>query len=499
MEPQALLFPPLQVASEKLALRVTRRDGTTLSHNYANLVERAAQFEAHLCASGLSAGDRIGIYSDASEEFAVALLGAISACVVVVPLNPKLGPRELAHVLSDSGVSAIYCPSHALSGRAVPAGSIRSVSACLLDTSEPLTPRAIEGAPLFVLYTSGTTGLPKGAIITDTQVAANLDALTKAWAWTKNDVVVHALPLFHVHGLVLGLLGSLRVGGALHVFERFDPEAIANALAGDGTMLFAVPTMHHRLAEAGEKDSAIGEKLKGARLLISGSAGLSLREHARLKALTGVGVYERYGLTETLIACAVPVNRDGVTTPPMPGTVGFPLDGVELRLVDEERRTIEARDGETIGQVALRGKSVFSGYLNRPEATQTVLDEDGWFYTGDLATRDARGAIRILGRRSVDLIKTGGYKVGAGEIEALLLEVDGVRECAVVGVPDEDLGQRIEAFLVMRDGASADPDELINLVAKELTPHKRPRAVHFVSELPKNAMGKVQKKRLVSS
>jgi malonyl-CoA/methylmalonyl-CoA synthetase len=233
------------------------------------------------------------------------------------------------------------------------------------------------------------------------------------------------------------------------------------------------------------------EALRRPRLLISGSAGLSLREHERIQTLTGRGVHERYGLTETLINCGVPAS-----SAPTPGYVGPPLPGVELKLVDDQRRELDAHDDATIGEVAIRSDAVFAGYLNRDDATAEVLDEDGWFYTGDLATRTEDGAIRILGRRSTDLIKTGGYRVGAGEIEACLLEHPSVREAAVIGVLDDDLGQRIAAFVVLQPGESEDSASLASFVAERLSPHKKPRDIHFLSELPRNAMGKVQKKLL---
>jgi malonyl-CoA/methylmalonyl-CoA synthetase len=275
---------------------------------------------------------------------------------------------------------------------------------------------------------------------------------------------------------------------------RFSARGIAEALADsrhEQTVLFAVPTMVHRIAEAAEHDGSIREALGQARLLVSGSAGLPLREHEWIQDLTGRGVHERYGLTETLINCAVPA-----WDAPMPGYVGPPLPGVELKLVDDQRNEFDAWDDETVGEVAVRSDAVFAGYFNCVEATAEVLDEQGWFYTGDLATRTGEGAIRILGRRSTDLIKTGGYRVGAGEIEACLLEHPSVREVAVVGVPDDDLGQRIVAFVVPQAGQSQDPVALSSFVADRLSPHKRPRDVRFVAELPRNAMGKVQKNLL---
>jgi len=227
-------------------------------------------------------------------------------------------------------------------------------------------------------------------------------------------------------------------------------------------------------------------------LLISGSAGLPLREHKRLAEKTGRGVHERYGLTETLINCAVPGSG-----PAQPGYVGPPLPGVELQLVNEDREPAIPSDDETLGEVAVRGASLFAGYLNRPEATAKVMDDDGWFYTGDLATRTRAGSIRIVGRRATDLIKTGGYKVGAGEVESCLLEHPSVAEAAVVGLPDDDLGEKISAHIALRPGtAIPSSDELVDWVASQLAPHKRPRQVRFVRSLPRNAMGKVQKQLL---
>jgi malonyl-CoA/methylmalonyl-CoA synthetase len=251
-------------------------------------------------------------------------------------------------------------------------------------------------------------------------------------------------------------------------------------------MLFGVPTMYHRLAREG---AAIAGGLSRVRLLVSGSAPLPAPDFNRIEELTGQRIVERYGLTETLMNTAV--RADG---PRRPGYVGVPVPGVELRLVGDDGTDVEALDDETIGEVAVRGPNLFSGYLNRPEATAEAL-RGGWFHTGDLATRASDGYWRIVGRRSTDLIKTGGYKVGAGEIEVALLEHPGVREAAVTGEPDPDLGERIVAWIVADDPRPAER-ELIDHVAAELAPHKRPRAVRFLGELPRNAMGKVVKQRL---
>ena len=237
-------------------------------------------------------------------------------------------------------------------------------------------------------------------------------------------MLVHALPLFHVHGLVIATLGTLRRGGEVRHLGAFDPAAIAAALAGDATMLFAVPTMYHRLADAAAADPAIAQGLRGARLLVSGSAALPAAEHARIEALCGQRIVERYGMTETLMIASV--RADGERRA---GYVGRPLDGVEVRVCGEDGAELPADDA-TIGDVLVRSPSLFDGYLGRPDATADAF-RDGWFATGDLGTLAPDGYLRLVGRRSTDLIKTGGYRVGAGEIEAALLEHPAVAEAAV--------------------------------------------------------------------
>jgi malonyl-CoA/methylmalonyl-CoA synthetase len=479
------LIPQLHTNDDRLAVRVGHR-----SLSYRELSLECARYMRVLESRGARVGDRIAVWTEPSLETIIALVANAVAGHVSVPIDPKLGERELNHILSDAapkfGVSsAPHSTGMPLETVSITLGSHRD--------GEPLGPRPILDVPSLVLYTSGTTGAPKGALITARNIASNLDALAEAWAWTSDDVVVHALPLFHVHGLVLGLVGSLRHGGALHWVPRFSPEDIASTLAEhERVMLFGVPTMYHRLAEAIERDATLAAPLRHARILVSGSAPLPAREHQRILALTGQRVVERYGMTETLINCST--RHDGDRHP---GVVGAPLSGIELRLVDDERRPIDAHDDLTIGEIAVQGPNVFAGYLNRDDATREVLDEHGWFYTGDLATRAEDGSIRIVGRRATDLIKCGGFKVGAGEVEAALLEHPKVREAAVIGAPHPDLGERIVAFAVTSDHVSST--ELENHVATLLSPHKRPREIHFVSALPRNAMGKVQKKALRAS
>jgi malonyl-CoA/methylmalonyl-CoA synthetase len=255
--------------------------------------------------------------------------------------------------------------------------------------------------------------------------------------------------------------------------------------------MFGVPTMYHRLAADAENDPDIARAVGDARVLISGSAALPATEHARIEKLTGHRIVERYGMSETLMNTAVRVDGER-----RPGTVGLPLPGVDLRLVDDDGAVLDVSDDETVGEIQVRGPNLFLEYLNRPDATAEVMRDGGWFATGDMATRADDGYIRIVGRRATDLIKSGGYKIGAGEIEGALLEHPGVAEAAVTGEPDDDLGERIVAWVVPADGEKPGERELADHVARLLTPHKRPRAVRYLDELPRNAMGKVVKKEL---
>ncbi len=489
------LFPRLAFPDDHLAIRLISDEGVeTLTYRALR-----AECDAYLHALNEPLGTRIGVVANRDLGTMIALVGNALGGLVSVPLNPKLGTSARAHILADAKPSRIATTTRGwgedafILKRGHEDGSAAQVA-------------PIGEAPALVLYTSGTTGKPKGAILTRRNVAFNIDALAANWELTDADVITHALPIFHVHGLVLGLFGSLRVGATFTHVARFSPVAVGEALTAltpRPAVLFAVPTMYHRLADALDDVAAepVRRALSSARLLVSGSAGLAVREHRRLEAATGRGVHERYGLTETLINCGVPGGSAS-----QPGYVGPPLPGVELLLVDDERVPLSPEasvDDQTIGEVAVRGPHVFAGYLNRPDATARVLDAEGWFYTGDLATRRADGSIRIVGRRAVDLIKTGGYKVGAGEIEACLLEDPAVREVAVVGVPDDDLGERIIAFVVASERDETPRDvlaaRLTSLVAQELTPHKRPRDVRFVEALPRNAMGKIVKPELKKS
>ena len=467
--------------------------------SYAGLDSASAALAGSL--AGLAP---VAVRAEPRIETCVAVAGGLRAGVPVIPINPRSGARELQHVASDAAPAALMLAP----GVEVPAplAGIPVITVDLDRGAGPPGPGSGPGsgsgsgsvveptdpnAPALIVYTSGTTGPPKGAVLPRRAIASNLDALADAWAWTDLDVVAHGLPLFHVHGLVVGILGPLRRGGTAVHTGRFSPDAIGMALAHHGaTVVFGVPTMYRRLADAAEVNPELAEALGGARLLVSGSAPLPRAEHERLHALTGRGVLERYGMTETLMNTALRADSE-----PAPGTVGPAVAGVDLRLVDDDGEAINGDDDETIGEIEVRGPNLFTGYLNRPDATAETM-RGAWFATGDMATRDARGYIRIVGRRATDLIKSGGYKIGAGEIEAALREHPGVEDAAVTGEADDDLGERVVAWVVLRDGAEASAEALAEHVATELAPHKRPRAVHFLAHLPRNELGKIQKRRL---
>ncbi|RKS08133.1 fatty acid CoA ligase FadD36 [Nocardiopsis sp. Huas11] len=453
-------------------------------------LDREALWSAAAAVAGRITGtDAVAVHGEASLRTVVAVVGGLLAGVPVVPVPADSGVAERRHILRDSGAALWLGPPQ--EGVDLPVLAV--------DPSERSSRSLPEPAPeatALIMYTSGTTGPPKGVVLSRRAVAADLDALADAWSWSPDDVLVHGLPLFHVHGLVLGLLGALRVGSPLLHTVRPTPAAYAAAAraiegldgrlpssAGRAGLFFGVPTVWSRVV----RDGAAARDLAGARLLVSGSASLPDPVAEGLRAATGQAPVERYGMTESLITLAARADA-----PRRTGWVGTALAGVESRLRGEHGEPV-ASDGESIGELQVRGATLFDGYLRLPEATAAAWTEDGWFRTGDAAVVDEQGRHRMVGRMSVDMIKSGGYRIGAGEIEAALLGHPAVREAAVVGEADDDLGQRIVAYLV---GDGIDPAAVIDFVAARLSVHKRPREIRVVDTLPRNAMGKVQKKLL---
>jgi malonyl-CoA/methylmalonyl-CoA synthetase len=476
------LLPTVTVgASDRAAVRFPNGSLT-----YAQLRDAAGRV-----AAGIADAERVAVFAEAKLETAVAVVGALLAGIPCAPVNPKAGKRELAHEMTDWAPDLILCapdadlPQEAHRIHRLDVDVNRGSAERYALPAEP-SPEA----PAIILYTSGTTGPPKGVVLPRRAIASNLDGIAAAWEWTSRDVLVHGLPLFHAHGLVLGMLGSLRRGAVMIHVGRFSTEAIAAELALGATMLFGVPTMYHRLAQDAATERSVADALGKARLLVSGSAPLSRLDLESIAKTTGKHVLERYGMSETLFICAARANAI-----PAAGSVGPPVPGVSLRRVDDDGKPLGPGEEETPGEVQVRGPSLFLEYLNQPTTTQESF-VDGWFATGDIATERPDGSIVLMGRASVDIIKSGGYKIGAAEIETVLLEHARVAEVAVTAEADEDLGQRVIAWVVPNGDPPAE-QVLIDYVAGQLAPHKRPRSVRYLDALPRNAMGKVVKRDLM--
>jgi malonyl-CoA/methylmalonyl-CoA synthetase len=387
-------------------------------------------------------------------------------------------------VVADAGHEALCRPL----ARAARARFVGATTALSASPSEDLlhlgtTRRAM------IIYTSGTTGRPKGAVSTHQNIGAQVSSLIEAWRWTPADHLLLTLPLHHVHGIINGLCSALAVRATCEILPAFDAERVwARLASGDVTVFTAVPTIYNRLIaswEAAPNDvqRARTEGVARLRLMMSGSAALPVRTLERWRAITGHTLLERYGMTEIGMALSNPLAGER-----RPGCVGEALPGVEIRLVDEQGREVE--EGSP-GELEVRGANVCLEYWQRPDETRAAFRDD-WFRTGDMAIRE-QGSYRLLGRTNVDIIKTGGFKVSALEIEEVLRTHPAIAECAVVGVSDEDWGERVSAAVELRDGASLSLDELQQWAKLQLAPYKVPRALQSVPALPRNAMGKVMK------
>jgi malonyl-CoA/methylmalonyl-CoA synthetase len=467
---------------DRLALSV---DG--VARTYAELDAAAGRFATLLRERGVTPGDRALLCAPSSMGMVEGWLGALRAGAVVVLANPSYTAAELGYLAQDSGVVAALAGGPALER----AGGLVDV---LVDVEAdaaaglavaPVDP-AVACAAGLLAYTSGTTGRPKAAPLSHANVLASIRSVMRAWRWSGDDLLVHALPLFHQHGLG-GLSASLLAGGRAVLFSRFDPAALCDAIAAErATVLLGVPAMYERLVEW---DGFAGASLGSLRLVVSGSAPLSPALAQQVGSVVGQLPLERYGTTES--GLDVSNLYDG---PRRPGTVGIPLPGIELRIVDEHGQAVA--DGED-GEIVLRGPQVFDGYRGNADATATAFFAGGWFRTGDIGRVDpADGWLSITGRAK-DLIISGGMNVYPREVELALEESHAVARAAVVGVPSERWGEAVVAAVVPAAGAQLDEEALLAFVSERLAPYKRPKRLVQVDELPVDHMGKLQRDEVV--
>ena len=418
---------------------------------------------------------------------------------VAVPLAISHPPAELGYVIRDAAVSIVVGTPEVeamLAPLAAAAGGRFCRAGDLMATAPAAAlPHVGPSRRAMIIYTSGTTGRPKGAVSTHANVGAQIASLIEAWRWRPDDHLLLVLPLHHIHGVINGLGCALAVGATCEMLPSFDARLVWERLAsGVVTVFTAVPTIYHRLLTAWDaadpptRDAwAVGAR--GLRLMMSGSAALPASTFDRWRAMTGHTLLERYGMTETGMILSNPLDGERRR-----GIVGTPLPEVSVRLVDEAG--VPVADG-TSGEVEVRGPSVFLEYWQRPDETRAAF-RDGWFRTGDVAVVEG-GAYRLLGRLSVDIIKTGGYKVSALEVEERLREHPSVADCAVVGVPDREWGERISAAVELRPDCTLSLDQLQAWAKSRLAPYKVPRALELVAALPRNAVGKVVKPEVAAA
>ncbi|MEK6638897.1 MAG: AMP-binding protein [Pseudomonadota bacterium] len=438
-------------------------DGRVIS--YQMLRDSVAAMAIKLTGEGVRPGDRVAACVEKSPEAAILYFACLWIGAIYMPLNSGYTSSEIAYFLDDA--EPVMFVGEGVAGQTHTLATIAALPAISITERPKFAPDTIAA----MLYTSGTTGRPKGAMLTRANLASNAVALMNAWAITAEDVLIHALPIFHVHGLFIAI-NSMTAAGAKMLFRpKFDPEDVI-ALIPRATMLMGVPTFYTRLLSAPAFTRAVAAKM---RLFISGSAPLLAETHRQFEARTGHAILERYGMTETGINTSNPYDGARIA-----GTVGPALPGVEVRISNAE--------GD-IGGIEVRGSNVFAGYWRNPEKTAADFREGGWFVTGDLGKIDAQGYVHIIGRGK-DLIITGGYNVYPKEIEDAIDALPGVVESAVIGVPHADFGEAVIAVVV---GSGLDPAAMLSQLRSCLAAYKLPKAIHIVDELPRNTMAKVQK------
>jgi len=462
--------------------------------DYAALRTRSAQYANALLDLGVSRGDRILVQADKSVEMILLYLGALRAGAVFVPLNTAYTIAEIEYYIGDAQPRIVVCApgklatilpvarrlgvSHVLTLGGIEAGGTLAARADIADIHCP----SVECEPddiAAIIYTSGTTGRAKGAMLTHGNLAANAFGLQACWRFTADDVLLHALPLFHIHGLFVAVNVTLAAGASLILLPAFDTEAIVANLSA-ATTYMGVPTHYVRLLQDRRVNRELASPL---RLFISGSAPLMPETHREWLERTGHSLLERYGMSETGIIASNPYGGERV-----PGTVGFPLPGVSVRVVDADTGVPLAVG--RVGMIEIAGPNVFAGYWRMPDRTQSEFRGDGYFISGDLGHFDERGYLHIVGR-SKDLVISGGFNVYPREVEAEIDAIAGVVESAVFGVPHPDFGEGVTAAVVTR--APLEADAIIARLKERLAGYKCPKRVLFVGELPRNTMGKVQK------
>jgi len=473
-------------------LAIEMLDGQRIS--YGELVARAGQMANVLIDRGVKPGDRVAAQTEKSVPGLVLYLATVRAGAVYLPLNTAYTLNELEYFLGDAEPSLVVCdPARAEGIGAIAAKIGARVETLGADGKGTLTDAAARASAEFetvvradddlaaILYTSGTTGRSKGAMLSHDNLASNSLSLVDYWRFTDQDVLIHALPIYHTHGLFVASNVTLFARASMIFLPKFDPELIIKLMAR-ATVLMGVPTFYTRLLQS---RALTRESTKHMRLFVSGSAPLLADTHREWFARTGHAVLERYGMTETNMNTSNPYDGDRV-----PGAVGHALPGVSVRVTDPE--TGKILGPETIGMIEVRGPNVFKGYWRMPEKTKAEFRDDGFFITGDLGKIDASGYVHILGRGK-DLVISGGFNVYPKEIESEIDAMPGVIESAVIGVPHADFGEGVTAVLVCDKDARVDEATVLQALDGRLAKFKMPKRVIVVEELPRNAMGKVQK------
>ncbi|NOX42017.1 MAG: malonyl-CoA synthase [Alphaproteobacteria bacterium] len=470
-------------------------NGKTISHD--EFIQMAGRFANAMTQMGLVPGDRVAIQVEKSPEALAIYAACIQAGLVFLPLNTAYTPTEVSYFIENSGAKLFVCTR---GHKKELAGAIKNTDVVLetlnaegsgtflahaRDKSEVFTPVGRKGQDLAaLLYTSGTTGRSKGAMLTHENLLSNARSLVDIWHYSADDVLLHALPIFHTHGLFVATNVTLFAGGSMIFLPKFDSDVVIEKML-QATAMMGVPTFYTRLV----KDPRLTADLtRHMRLFVSGSAPLLAETHLQFEEKTGHRILERYGMTETNMNTSNPYDGERRA-----GTVGFPLPGVELKITDTATGAT-LPDGE-IGVIEVRGPNVFKGYWQMPEKTAEEVRQDGFFITGDLGLIDADGYVQIVGRNK-DMIISGGYNIYPREIESLLNDQPEILESAVIGVPHPDYGETVVGVVVANGGSIPDFDQITKTIAKSLARYKLPKKLVVVAELPRNTMGKIQKNLL---